>query len=281
MKFGIMQGRLLPKYKGRYQAFPLNNWEEEFKLASMLNLSSIEFILDYEEVDKNPLMSNAGLTRIKQAVSESAVNVKSVCADYFMENTFHSNEIIQNQNSKLVLSRLIDNCSLIGVTDIVIPCVDQASLNSLEKKDLFCENIQEATKQANELNINIALELDLKPPEVLELLGKIGSKSVTINYDLGNSASQGYDIEEEFSVYGKYITDIHIKDRAFRGGPVVLGKGNVDFKNFFISLKKYNVTPNLFIFQAFRDDEGVDIFKKQYKWYKEAFKKFNDENCYE
>ena len=51
------------------------------------------------------------------------------------------------------------------VTDIVIP-VDQASLNSLEKRS-FCENIQEATKQANELNINIALELDLKPPEVL------------------------------------------------------------------------------------------------------------------
>ena len=281
MKYGIMQGRLLPKYKGRYQAFPINTWEKEFKLASMLNLSSIEFILDYHELENNPLMSKAGLTRIKQAVSESAVDVKSVCADYFMDNTIHSNEIIQNQQSKLVLSRLIDNCSLIGVTDIVIPCVDLASLNTNEKKDLFCVNIQEATKQANELNINIALELDLKPPEVLELLGKIGSKSVTINYDLGNSASQGYDVEEEFSVYGKYITDIHIKDRVFRGGPVVLGKGNVDFKNFFISLKKYNVTPNLFIFQAFRDDEGVDIFKKQYKWYKEAFKKFNKKNGYE
>ena len=108
----------------------------------------------------------------------------------------------------------------------------------MKKKTFFVENIQEATKQANELNINIALELDLKPPEVLELLGKIGSKSVTINYDLGNSASQGYDVEEEFSVYGKYITDIHIKDRVFRGGPVVLGKGNVDFKKFFYFSKE-------------------------------------------
>ena len=51
MKYGIMQGRLLPKYKGRYQAFPINTWEKEFKLASMLNLSSIEFILDYHEFD--------------------------------------------------------------------------------------------------------------------------------------------------------------------------------------------------------------------------------------
>ena len=98
MKYGIMQGRLLPKYKGRYQAFPINTWEKEFKLASMLNLSSIEFILDYHEFENNPLMSKAGLTRIKQAVSESAVDVKSVCADYFMDNTIHSNEIIQKIN---------------------------------------------------------------------------------------------------------------------------------------------------------------------------------------
>ena len=130
-----MQGRLLPKYKGRYQAFPLNNWEEEFKLASKLNLSSIEFILDYEEVDKNPLMSNAGLTRIKQAVSESAVNVGAYVQIILWKTLFTAMKLYKIKKSKLVLSRLIDNCSLIGVTDIVIPCVDQASLNSLEKKD--------------------------------------------------------------------------------------------------------------------------------------------------
>ena len=30
---GIMQGRLLPKFKGRYQAHPLGYWHEEFLIA--------------------------------------------------------------------------------------------------------------------------------------------------------------------------------------------------------------------------------------------------------
>ena len=32
-KTGIMQGRLLPKYKNRYQAHPFGYWEDEFWIA--------------------------------------------------------------------------------------------------------------------------------------------------------------------------------------------------------------------------------------------------------
>ena len=42
--FGIMQGRLLPKYKGRYQAHPFGYWEKEFPIAAELGLDSIEFM---------------------------------------------------------------------------------------------------------------------------------------------------------------------------------------------------------------------------------------------
>ena len=32
-KLGIMQGRLLPKYNGRYQAHPVGYWQKEFEYA--------------------------------------------------------------------------------------------------------------------------------------------------------------------------------------------------------------------------------------------------------
>ena len=32
-KIGVMQGRLVPKYQGRYQAFPIGMWQDEFKVA--------------------------------------------------------------------------------------------------------------------------------------------------------------------------------------------------------------------------------------------------------
>ena len=44
---GIMQGRLLPKYQGRYQAHPKGYWQEEFDLASEAGLDLIEFIIDF------------------------------------------------------------------------------------------------------------------------------------------------------------------------------------------------------------------------------------------
>ena len=56
-----MQGRLLPKYKGNYQAHPVNYWQEEFPIASSLGLKCIEFILDFEDYEKNPLMTSKGI----------------------------------------------------------------------------------------------------------------------------------------------------------------------------------------------------------------------------
>ena len=47
-----MQGRLLPKYKGRYQAHPLGYWEDEFYIAKEFNLDCIEFIFDFDEIHK-------------------------------------------------------------------------------------------------------------------------------------------------------------------------------------------------------------------------------------
>ena len=47
-----MQGRLLPKYQGRYQAHPVDSWKPEFKLAKSKSLDCIEFILDYNDVEK-------------------------------------------------------------------------------------------------------------------------------------------------------------------------------------------------------------------------------------
>ena len=41
-----MQGRLVPKYQGRYQAFPISYWQDEFTIAQECGIDLIEFILD-------------------------------------------------------------------------------------------------------------------------------------------------------------------------------------------------------------------------------------------
>ena len=96
-KLGVMQGRLVPKYNGRYQAHPVNYWQDEFFIAASHNLDCIEFILDYDLFETNPLMSSDGIESIKKHIDLTEVKVKSVCADYFMEKPFHhiNNEIVK------------------------------------------------------------------------------------------------------------------------------------------------------------------------------------------
>jgi L-ribulose-5-phosphate 3-epimerase len=154
----------------------------------------------------------------------------------------------------------------LGVTDIVIPCVDQSSLRSTEDVNRFVAAIEPVIEVAEMNNINLSLETDLDPVSFCSLLEKFPSKNITVNYDTGNSASLGYNPIQEFESYGSRISDIHIKDRKFGGGSVILGKGDTDFEKFFLAVEKINFT-GPFIMQVFRDEEGVAVFKQQLDWF--------------
>lgn len=266
-KIGVMQGRLLPKYLGRYQAHPINYWQDEFLIASEIGLDCIEFIFDYNNAGLNPLLKVNGINEIKSVVRSSLVEVKTICADYFMEAPFHSQNSSVVKSSQVVMKKLLENVSKIGVSDIVIPCVDQASLEDKDAVNRLVKNLKPLLKIAEDYGINLSLETDLSPEPFAELLSRFNSNRVKVNYDIGNSAALGYDPIEELDAYGKSISDIHIKDRMFGGGPVVLGSGDADFNSFFKGLNKLDYD-GPFVMQAYRDDEGVSIFKSQLNWFK-------------
>ncbi len=265
---GVMQGRLLPKYKGRYQAHPVGYWQEEFLLAEELGLGCIEFILDYNDAHINPLLTPEGRQEIFHLSSQTGVRVLSICADYFMEAPLHSKDARVAKQSFEILNQLLTAATELGVRDIVIPCVDQSSVQDESKRQRFQKKLSEIIPKAEESGVNLALETDLNPSLFGALLKNFRSDRVAVNYDTGNSAALGYDPKEEFKAYGHKLTDIHIKDRKLSGGSVVLGSGDWDYNLFFLELKKINFNGH-FIMQAYRDDEGLKIFKEQLAWLKE------------
>ena len=266
-KIGVIQGRLVPKYQGRYQAFPIGMWQDEFKVAQEYGLDLIEFILDFNDAEDNPLLKLGGIEDIVKVSQDTGVFVKSICADYFMEAPLHSSDDKVAEESFKILERLLEASKVLKITDIVIPCVDQSSLKTKEVVNRFVEQITKIIPKIERQNINLSLETDLAPQPFIELLDKLNSKKITVNYDIGNSAALGFDSDEELEAYGDRITDIHIKDRVLGGGPVTLGEGNANFKKFFTKLKEFNYR-GPFIMQAYRDDEGVEIFKQQLEWIK-------------
>lgn len=276
-KIGVIQGRLLPKYRGRYQAHPIGYWEDEFEIAASLGLDLIEFILDYNDYEDNPLMSVSGCKEIKEISNQSGVHVKTVCADYFMEAPLHSDDLHVATLSAAVLRELILNSQTIGITDIIIPLVDQSSLATLESRDRFISALTPFLSDLEAQDINLNLETDLGPSEFKQLLAQIDSKRVTVNYDTGNSAGLGYDPDQEFAAYGPQITDIHIKDRVKGGPSVCLGQGSADFAKIFKSVHDFGYN-GPFIMQAFRDDEGLEIFKTQLTWLRSLISRIDKSN---
>ena len=266
-KIGVMQGRLLPKFQGRYQAHPVGYWEDEFYVARDIGLDLIEFIVDFNDVEKNPLIYKGGVGEILSVSAETGVKVKTICADYFMESPFHSEDEEISTKSISILHHLLTTSKQLGVTDIVIPCVDQSSLTDEFAVERFVNVITPLLSEIESKKINLSLETDLNPQAFTKLLERFNSKRITVNYDIGNSASLGYDPIEELDAYGDKISDIHIKDRMYSAGQVVLGEGDANFDRFFGKLNEINYQ-GPFIMQAYRDNEGVEIFKKQFVWIK-------------
>ena len=61
MNIGLIQGRLSPPIDGRIQAFPLDNWENEFQQASKISFNCIEWVFD--TIPKNPILNKTELKK--------------------------------------------------------------------------------------------------------------------------------------------------------------------------------------------------------------------------
>ena len=253
IKLGVMQGRLSPPKGNLIQHFPAKNWANEFKLCKHLGLKSIEWVFENENYSENPIFDLEKLNQISNSIKEFDIKVNSVVADYFMQSKLfdEKKEVIQKNID--VLKKLIINCHKIGTKIIEIPLVDNSSLKNKNQIDELKENLVEPLKLIEKNNMYLSLETDLDPNSFKKLIEDFHPKKVFVNYDMGNSAALGYNPEIEIETLKKYIINVHIKDRLFKGSTVPLGKGSVNFEIVFKKLKEINYQGD-FILQTARLD---------------------------
>ncbi len=79
-----MQGRLSSLVDGRIQAFPHDEWASEFRIAEAIGIGLLEWTLDSDRLDENPLMSVSGRAMIKDLCGLHGVSVPSLTGDCFM-----------------------------------------------------------------------------------------------------------------------------------------------------------------------------------------------------
>ena len=251
-----MQGRLVPSEKKKtIQFFPAKNWKKELIIASNNNFKIMEWTINAENMDSNPLF-NGNMDEVKKMLKITKIKIPSITYDYFMEKPFFKKKNIKNKKKILFnLKKIIENSKKINVKYHVFPLVDNSSIKSkIEEKNLI-KDIKKLLKCIKKRS-KIIFELDYKPEQVINFINLFKSKKIGINYDTGNSAGLNYDFNHEVK-YLKYINNIHIKDRILNGETVRLGQGNWEYKNFFKLIK--NKYKGNFILQTARSNDKNEL----------------------
>jgi L-ribulose-5-phosphate 3-epimerase len=257
-RIGIMQGRLVAPEGGGFQCFPRQEWIAEFALAAAAGLETIEWIYDVWGQDANPISSDGEIGSIATLAQQHGIAVTSLCADYFMERPLIRIDLEEKRKRIGHLIWLISRCRHLSVTRIVLPFVDNSSIHSKSEMSEVIAVLRDVLPWASDCHVELHLETSLKPSEFAVLLDQLPVPEARANYDIGNSASLGYDFREELSAYGNRIGSVHIKDRVLGGGTVPLGQGSADIPGVLTALRELGYSGD-FILQAARGEAGKEV----------------------
>lgn len=245
----------MPPVGDRLQCFPRDNWMQEFSLAAESGLGCIEWIYDQYGEDMNPLATDTGIDKIKELSLQYSVDVRSVCADIFIDRPLLRSSAAEIEDRMRTLLWLLGRCHLCGANRLVLPFVDASRIETDDEMISVIAMLEEALKAADKTGVEIHLETSLIPEKIGMLLDRMPHPLLKINYDSGNSAALGYAPQDEFNVYGDRVGSVHIKDRVRGGGTVPLGLGDTDFPSLFDCIKRAKYKGD-FILQVARGVAG-------------------------
>jgi len=254
-KIGFMQGRLSPVQGKKIQFFPWKNWRKEFHIGKKLNFKILEWTIDSKKLYSNPLMSKDGQKEIKKLCSKYNFKIKSLTGDCFMQKPFWKNNIEKRIKLQKDFLNVIIQSSKVGIKFIVLPLVDKGKIENRKQEKIVIKFLKEITPILRSNKMKILFETDFKPKKYLKFIKNFNKNFFGINYDTGNSAAYGFNPNQEISLYGKYIDNVHIKDRIYNGATVPLGEGNVDFLSVVKKLKRIKYKGN-FILQTARSKKN-------------------------
>jgi hexulose-6-phosphate isomerase len=224
-----MQGRLSPPINGKIQAFPVQTWQLEFQTAYNLELGGIEWTIDSHNFWGHPLIDIQKSHLVQNLREKTGFFLNTVTCDFFMQLQPWDSEIGLDEIFEMVTA-LANSAVLIEGLILIIPLVDSGSPKTAKDWVLLREFLHKLEPIFVKNKAKIAFEFDVEPIQQVEFVAHFESSIFGINFDSGNSASNGFDPAEELKVILPYLFNVHIKDRLFRGTTVPLGTGATDFK---------------------------------------------------
>jgi L-ribulose-5-phosphate 3-epimerase len=254
-KIGFMQGRLSPLINGRIQAFPWENWKDEFLFAQQISIHLMEWTLDQERLYENPLLTETGQAEIRALCQRHELAIPSLTGDCFMQAPLWKAQGSERTALERDFVEIAKGCAAIGITLLVVPLVDNGRLEDVDQENNLVAFLESQSDFLAAHGLKVVFESDYIPQELTRFIARLDSALFGINYDIGNSAASGFNPQEEFAAYGPRIVNVHVKDRLLGGTTVPLGTGSANFDTVFAALAQINYQGN-FILQTARAADG-------------------------
>lgn len=257
-KIGTMQGRLSSPRDNRIQFFPVDKWADEFAAAAQVGFDSIEWLYDLHDAASNPIATDSGIETIKSVSRQYGVQVNSLCAHCFIEKPLIGADDDKLEELLALFDWIAQRACKLGITRIVLPLEDASLLTDITELESQEEWMKRALLIAGKTRVEINIETTLPPLKLATFLNKLPHPLLKVNYDIGNSAGMGYQLQDEFTAYGDRIGSIHIKDKLLNGPTVALGTGAADFKALSEMIRKINYQGDI-VLEAARGVPGDEL----------------------
>jgi L-ribulose-5-phosphate 3-epimerase len=186
-----------------------------FAVAKQLGLDGVQIAI-------NSRMTNPEIQKVfLQAAKASGVEIASLVLLDLNYVPYKS-----DPRTEKWVADSIDACKGLDVSVVMLPFFGAGELRCDHKGiDEVVRRLKKVTPRAEDAGVIFGIESYLSAWETKEIIDRVGSLSVQMYYDVGNSHTQGYDIYEEIRWLGnKHICGFHAKDYDF-----IFGKGKVNF----------------------------------------------------
>jgi len=137
--------------------------------------------------------------------------------------------------------------------------LEENSIHDSNEMELFLKIFSDdILSTLNLKKLEIHFETSMSPNDEFNFINKLDNPQTKICFDMGNSASLGFNCTKVLNKIYPFLGSVHIKDRLKNGGTVPLGEGSVDFLTIFSILNKINFSGPI-SFQAYRDKNSNNI----------------------
>lgn len=182
--------------------------------------------LDGVMVDMGDLKNDLHLRRPEvQQSYHDAVKSTGIVVSSLALGILNHIPLKSDQRAEQWVSDTIDVCKAMRLKVILVPFFGDGDLKGDKAgTDAVVAAFKRLAPKAERSGVILGVESWLSAEQHVDILNRVGSRSVRVYYDMGNSQLAGWDVCKEIRFLGKRICEFHAKDYDD-----LFGKGSMNF----------------------------------------------------